>query len=325
MALELQSGPDDDGRRIDRVLRKALDTVPLSLIHRLLRTGKVLIDGKKAKASDRVSSGARISISAALDTLRTGDAPGPDRKPGETSLPGPELPPVLWEGDELIILNKPPGMLVHGQNSLETAVRRHLENKTRDSLSFRPGPLHRLDRPTSGVIVFSVSLEGARYFSAALRERSLRKRYIALLDGRLESGGTWDDRLLRDRERGITLDASGELAGSKEASTSFCPLCTSRSYSLVLIEIHSGRTHQIRSHGAINGHPLAGDRKYGGSPLDGGPFLHSYELMFPPDRPFLLPELIRAPLPDLFLSKLALFFGDKAAKSLGEASHECFP
>ena len=149
MALELITGADDGGRRLDRILRKAFPALSLSGIYRLLRKGRILVDGKPGRAQDRVLPGARIQI------------------PGETGLSGPPglypervspglLPPpdILWEGAGLLFLNKPPGLLVHGPESLETQVLQYLRGKLPASLSFKPGPLHRLDRPTSGIIAF---------------------------------------------------------------------------------------------------------------------------------------------------------------------------
>ncbi|MDR3161051.1 MAG: RluA family pseudouridine synthase, partial [Spirochaetaceae bacterium] len=137
MAIELQAGEDDGGRRLDRLLRKALPELPLSSLHRLMRKGRVLVDGKPARAEDRLHAGARIVLDGFAGTG------GPHPKPGAPELPArPASPPapsalnIIGEGAGLLILNKPPGLLVHGPDSLESRVRNYLEGRLPPSLSF---------------------------------------------------------------------------------------------------------------------------------------------------------------------------------------------
>jgi 23S rRNA pseudouridine955/2504/2580 synthase len=223
------------------------------------------------------------------------------------------LPPVLYEGGGLLILNKPPGVLVHGRGSLEERVRRYLEPMLPPSLSFRPGPLHRLDRPSSGIIVFSTSLEGARRFSALIRERMLRKEYLAIADGIIEPGEdriTWIDELRRDRDAKKTLASGAGGGSSRQALTRVRPLAHAGNRTLILVEIETGRTHQIRAQAAARGHPLSGDRKYGGSPLAGGFRLHAKALEFPAAAEFPgIPRRVEAPLPEGFSLKIRELFG----------------
>ncbi|MDR1429842.1 MAG: RluA family pseudouridine synthase [Spirochaetaceae bacterium] len=338
MALELLAAENDDNRRLDRVLRKALDSLALSAIHRLLRTGKVRVNGKKAPADCRVRAGDTIAIdTAAIDTAidkRRTTAPAPRRPPRDTGqdtaqdtardtgqAPEPSLS-VLYEGGGLLILNKPPGTAVHGRNSLDTRVKSRLEAELPPSLSFSPGPLHRLDVPTSGVLAFSSSLAGAREFTRLLREGKLRKYYLAVVQGKLDRPETWEDTLLRDKKNrtsAVVPDSANPDStspGSKNpgsgtpkaraALTLATPLANSDDHSLLLLEIRSGRTHQIRSQAASRGHPLWGDTKYGGK--RGRILLHAVLLVFPHDRPPDFPSYCFAPPPPRFLeTALALF------------------
>jgi 23S rRNA pseudouridine955/2504/2580 synthase len=174
------------------------------------------------------------------------------------------------------------------------------------SLSFKPGPLHRLDKPTSGIIVFSTSLAGARSFSALLRSRRIRKTYLALLDGVLDRDETWEDTLVRDKERGksFTMPDTGDK-NAREARTRVYPLAHTMTATLVKLEIDTGRTHQIRAQAAAHGHPLAGDRKYGGSEQRGGFLLHAWMLELPE-----MPRRLLAPLPDNFTRRIQELFGE---------------
>jgi len=295
--MELVTGENDEGRRLDRILRKALPHHPLPLIHRLLRQGQVFINGKPAKAQDRVCRGVKISIPSLNDAPKAA-SPAP-------SLPSPV---IIWEGPGLIAVNKPAGLAVHGPAafeaggkpcscSLDMMVRSFLAGKTAPSLSFKPGPLHRLDKPSSGIIVFSTNIEGARLFSALMRDQKVRKTYLAIVQGKVEKEELWEDALVRDREMKKTFVSSD----GKNAVTTIKPLACKSAYSLVSAQIATGRTHQIRAQAAARGHPLAGDKKYGGQGK-GGFFLHAWKLEF-------LEYSIEAPVPDAFKKKVSELFG----------------
>ncbi|MDR0628329.1 MAG: RluA family pseudouridine synthase [Treponema sp.] len=303
MVITMITAPDDDGRRLDRLLRKALPELPLSALHRLLRKKHILVDGMPAGASIRLKAGSRITI------------PQEAAPVSRVSLPAyqPRLPvPILWEGAGLLALHKPAGLAVHGPASLETMVRSYLVKKLPPSLSFRPGPIHRLDTPTSGIILFSTSLQGARYFSALIRERRVKKQYLALVDGKLGAPIRWEDLLIRDRNTRKTRVREEQDAAAQDAETDVSPLAATSRYSLILAAIHTGRTHQIRAQAAFHGHPLAGDRKYGGSFQPGGLLLHAYTLEFPlteDTKGMGLPGILRAPVPDAFRMRIGELFG----------------
>lgn len=308
--LTMTAAPDDAGRRLDRLLRKALPGLPLSAIHRLLRKRQVLLDGKPTDASARVGAGATITvvsdtISRPETTLAT--EPTRVRPPAQVALTAES---ILWQGNGLLILNKPAGLPTHGTDSLETRARAFLADKLPPSLSFKSGPLHRLDTPTSGVIVFSTSLEGARYFSALIRGQQVRKRYLALLDGQIDKPARWEDALFRDKATKKTLVVEAGAAPDTKllrARTVVYPLTVNAGCSLVMVEISTGRTHQIRAQAAIHGYPLLGDRKYGGSARAGGLLLHAYSLEFSVPSGETL--VIKAPLPRAFYRYISAHFG----------------
>jgi len=283
--MELITGENDKGRRLDRILRKALPDCPLPLIHRLLRQGRVLVNGKPAKAQDRLDSGDVVSFPPLKDAPKT--APALRRFPP---------PQIIWQGSGLLAVNKPCGLAVHGSASLDEMVRSFLAEKMPPSLSFKPGPLHRLDKPSSGIVVFSTSLEGARLFSSLLKERKVRKTYLAIVEGAVKNEEIWEDELVRDREMKKTFIPPSDSSAGKNAVTKIKPLANEGGYSLILAEIATGRTHQIRAQAASHGYPLAGDKKYGGSGK-GGFFLHAWKLEF-------LENSIEAPLPQAFSEKI---------------------
>jgi len=320
--MELITGENDCGRRLDRILRKALPKLPLALIHRLLRQGQVLIDGKPAKAQDRLDFGVTISIPSLKESLQPINASlnhkeikfmtDSSKQKAELQTEKPfslnklPLPEVIWEGAGLLAVNKPVGLAVHGPKSLDSMVQFYLEGKLPASLSFKPGPLHRLDKPSSGIVVFSSSLEGARLFTSLIRERKVRKTYLAIVEGTVEKEEIWEDELFRDREKRKTFVQKGSQA-SLLAITKVMPLVTKNGFSLIQAEIVTGRTHQIRAQAAAHGYPLIGDVKYSEQRKKSNEyrvdfFLHAWKLEF-------LEYLIEAALPVAFRDKIASLFG----------------
>jgi 23S rRNA pseudouridine955/2504/2580 synthase len=289
--MELITGENDNDRRLDRILRKALPDHPLPLLHRLIRQGKVFVNGKPAKVNDRLTKGVKINIPSLKKVEK--------QPPTARILPSPD---ILWQDSGLIAVYKPAGLAVHGPDSLDTMVRSFLAEKLSPSLSFRPGPLHRLDKPSSGIVIFCASLEGARLFSSLIQERNVRKIYLAIVEGNLENEKVWEDSLVRDKERKKTF-VSQTSAGSKIAITKITPLAFKGGLSLIKAEIITGRTHQIRAQAAFHGYPLAGDIKYGGHGGE-GIFLHAWKMEF-------IDISIEAPLPETFMDKIIDLFGNQ--------------
>jgi 23S rRNA pseudouridine955/2504/2580 synthase len=242
--------------------------MPLSQIYKMLREGKIRLDDKKAKPDTRVTAGQRI-------ILHFPSAPqSPQAKKlltSHISLLTSQKLLTLYESPHILVINKPAGVDLHnGPQSLAAAALRYLEGKLPPSLSFKPGPLHRLDRPTSGIVLFSKSLTGAQIGTRLFREGLAKKTYLALLEGRLLNEETWDFRLRRDEKRRVsfqadTSDRSGRRALSTARPIRYIEANNGETLTLAEVEIKTGLTHQIRASAAITGHPLAGDRKYGGT------------------------------------------------------------
>ena len=359
--IELIAGKDDDGRRLDRIIRKALPDYPLSLIHRLLRQKKILVDNNPATPNHRIKQGMVIQVLAPVN--HTSNQVNQDNVNHKKSMvnktlgapvPSPQsLIPILWHGSGIIVLNKPQGLSTHGPNSLDLIVNAWLakEGALPHSLSFRPGPLHRLDKPTSGAIVFSQTLEGARLFSALLRERKIEKTYIAIVEGRIEeekgsgigdqgSGNEenkriengeiiWRDTLTHDKKTRKsfieTPYAYGEqlpvpspqspVPSPQNAVTTVKTLASNGEYSLIEATIKTGRHHQIRAQAASHGHPLAGDIKYGAKPLPGqsrgGGFFLHAWKIRFNECPDGFPQEIIAPLPEAFQARIEALFNSQ--------------
>ncbi len=225
------------------------------------------------------------------------------------------LPICLAETEDLVIVNKPRGMLTHGPDGLDELVRRYYADRAANSLAFTPAPLHRLDRNTSGALAVSKSLKGARDFSQALREGRIGKEYLAVLDGSMGSSELWTDLLVRDGDGKVTAPCDlaprvqdGVHAG-REARSLAVPLARAHGKTLALIRLYTGLTHQIRAQAAARGYPLAGDNKYGGSPFAGGYILHCARLILPVPLFGPAEAILDAPLPADAASRIEACFG----------------
>ncbi len=280
---------DDNDRRIDRVARRFLPKLSLAGIYKLLRKGLIRLDGKKAHPDQKVFEGSKLGIAPTLlDSMKD----VPDASPLTRNF----VPEVLLETGDLLFINKPSGIPVHGTGGLDQLIPQTQDAEA--SLSFRTGPLHRLDQDTTGILSFSRSLDGARWFSNGVCDRQFEKYYLGIIDGTLQSPAEWQD-LSEDHKAMITH--AQPLAFSKEP---LFPL------TLVRFRIITGRKHQIRIQSALHGHPLTGDTRYGAKPQKETYFLHAWQMVFPENRLSGLPCRLTAPLPERFKSLLVKTFAD---------------
>lgn len=289
---------DDDGRRVDRVARRFLPALSLSGVYKLLRKGLIRVDGKRIAPDYHVSAGSELGISAGLEPCMH-----EEKSPAATD--SGFRPDILLETDDILFINKPCGIPVHGEGGLDGLI--PSSARAERSLSFRTGPLHRLDRDTTGLIAFSRSLEGAQWFSAAINDHVFGKYYLGIVRGIMKDEATWKD-LAADGKEMVTLACplavSPDTAGGTREPLTLARFC-----------IVTGRKHQIRMQGALHGHPLAGDRQYDKN-ASRGPgktyFLHAWQLDFGANGLPGIPEKIVAPLPVPFKNLIRDLFGKDA-------------
>ncbi len=312
---DFTTGKNDDGRRLDRVLRIFLKDKSLGEIYKLLRKGLIKVNQQKAKPDSHVNEGDVISIAAFLINSN------PDNNNYEPKFENSSETicnlDIVFENQHILIINKPYGISVHGsdnnENGLDKAVLAYYQSKYKNkdaentSLSFRPGPLHRLDRNTIGLLAFSLSLEGAKWFSEGIKNHTIQKKYYGLAEGKLEKKENWEDKLASADKLENGFYTVMQSADGQPAQTTATPLAygmlNDKPVTLVEYAIKTGRKHQIRAQSKIHGHPLAGDKAYGGTPiktkykdLNHEYYLQAYSLTIPDDNPISLPSEIKTGL-----------------------------
>ena len=290
---------EESGERIDALLARALPSLSRSQVQKLLEQGMVTLNGRELKKNFRCSAGEGYEVLLP--------------EPAELPLIPQNIPlDVVYEDGDLIVINKPRGLVVHPapghpDGTLVNALLWHCG----DSLSGiggqrRPGIVHRIDKDTSGLLIVAKNDFAHQGLSAQLADHSLCREYEALVRGNFkQDSGTIDKPIGRhpiDRKRMAVTDKN-----SKPAVTHWQLLASYRGYSHILCRLETGRTHQIRVHMASIGHPLLGDFTYGApSPEKGleGQCLHARRLRFVHPR---TGEhiLLETELPDYFMDVLA--------------------
>ncbi|MBN1699592.1 MAG: RluA family pseudouridine synthase [Spirochaetales bacterium] len=317
---------NDEGRRVDRIVRKMFPSFPLSMIYRLIRKGSITLNHHKTKPGKIAAKGDILTLDQSLADKYRDEKPRKCISENTGERLKEELRPlILFEDNHILVINKPPGLLVHGPDSLEQRVSAYFASETDTSLSFTPGPAHRLDRNTSGVILFSKSIRGARSLSEAFHNGRIIKVYIGCFEGIIENEIYWEDILARD-SRNMTTKAGIHDRG-KKAVTRIIPVKAAGEKTLAVCVLLTGVTHQIRSQAAIHGHPLFCDRKYGSRERTGRYILHAAGLSFFPEHPLFGGRLFTASLPGQTAARLTLIFGTSplasAAGLVGTICQNC--
>jgi 23S rRNA pseudouridine1911/1915/1917 synthase len=297
--------PDDAGERLDLVLAR-LAGLSRTQSATLIATGRVLLNGRSERASFRPEGGEELAV----------EIPVP---PGREVVPEQIPIRVVFEDEDLVVVDKPAGMVVHPapgnwSGTLVNALLGRGQGLADGGGPERAGLVHRLDKETSGLLIVAKSDRAHRLMSAQIAARAVKRRYACLSWGHLDADTvTVDKAIKRDPNDRLRMAVRPD---GREARTDFVRLARFDSVDLLRAELHSGRTHQIRVHLAAIGHPVVGDDTYGGGGgrrlLDLPPkrhFLHAAWLVF--THPVTGVRLdLRSPLPEELRRSLAAAASD---------------
>ncbi|MCA0753849.1 RluA family pseudouridine synthase [Paenibacillus sp. N4] len=255
-ALEWMAEAEHEGVRIDKFITDGIDdsSVSRTQVQEWIKSGAVEVDGKAVKANYKVAEGNRIVLTV----------PEPE---DAAILPEPIPLEVIYEDSDLIVVNKPRGMVVHpapghSSGTLVNALMHHCKDLSGINGLIRPGIVHRIDKDTTGLLMAAKNDLAHLSLAEQLKEHSVTRKYIALVHGNLQHDqGTIDAPIGRDANDRKLFTVTDR--NSRHAVTHFLVLERLNDYSLVELQLETGRTHQIRVHMKYIGHPLAGDPVYG--------------------------------------------------------------
>lgn len=311
--MNIEIGLNEAGQRLDKFLRKLLKDVPLSTIFKAMRKGDIRVNGKKQKENYSLVEGDLVTIKYIQS-----DAKKQSKKTFKT-VDASKLR-IIYEDDNMALVEKWPGVLVHadkkdGEPTLNDYVLSYLFKKgdyvPENEITFTPAPCNRLDRNTSGIVFFGKNFEALKVLNELIRERKVKKYYCALVKGKIKEG-KYEAFITKDEGANKSQVFYDNKANTKKIAMDVKVLETNGAFSLLEIELITGRSHQLRAHLAFLGNPIIGDSKYGDKKLNSFfenkfgltyQFLYAYKVVFkevPEKFEYIRNKTIAQALPPIF-------------------------
>ncbi len=256
---------NESNQRLDRFLKKYLANATQGFIYKMLRKKNIKLNGSKANPEDIIVEGDLVQLYLSDETLDKFMAV-------KDEIKSKLLPNILYEDENIILINKPMGILSHGaggkfeENIVDSMISYLIEKGEyvpRIEKTFTPSICNRLDRNTSGIIIGAKNYQSLKTMNEAIKEKKVRKFYKTIVKGKVTKDFKAEGFLNKDEDRNMVEVSKENIEGAKKIETHVKVLKTCNGYSLLEIELITGRTHQIRGHLSSLGYPVIGDRKYG--------------------------------------------------------------
>ena len=285
---QIEITKNDSGQRLDKFLTKRFKNMPQSLMYKYIRTKYIKLNGKKCEISSRLNEGDILTLYIKDEFF--------EEQPDEYDfLKAPIKLDIIYEDENIMLLNKKPGLIVHPDenyhfDSLIARVQHYLyekgEYEPKKENSFAPALVNRIDRNTGGIVIAAKNAETLRIMNQKVKDRELNKYYLCIAVGIFEKKSDLLTGYLEKNESQNRVYISRKpTENSKTIKTKYKVLAEKNNFSLVEVDLLTGRTHQIRAHLASIGHPLLGDGKYGKNEINRKmgykwQALYSYKLSF---------------------------------------------
>lgn len=316
---ELCIRANEAGQRLDKFLGKYMDQAPKGFLYKMLRKKNITLNGKKASGSEMLSEGDVVKLFLAEETI--GKFSRIQKAPVQSSAGRKSAKlDIIYEDKHTLFINKPVGMLSQKAKPKDVSLVEHLtayllssgQIKEEELRTFRPSVCNRLDRNTSGIVAAGKTLAALQELTEMFRERTLKKYYLCLVKGTVTEKKRISGYLVKNEKTNTVSIQIEKSGGAALIETEYRPLAFGGGFTLLEVHLITGKTHQIRAHLASQGHPIAGDTKYGDRAVNErlkkeyglkSQLLHSARLCMPECAGALAPlsgKVITAPVPVLF-------------------------
>ena len=306
--MKIEIGPNEAGQRIDKFARKWLKNVPLSAIYKTIRKGDIKVNGKKVKEQYFICEG---------DIVESREVNTAIKEKFERNYA--ELK-ITYEDENMVLVEKWPGVLVHsddkdGEATLTDHVLTYLYDKgdydPEKEITFKPAPCNRLDRNTSGIVIFGKKYEALKLINEMIRERDIQKYYVALIKGKIKDG-IYEAYISKSEDSNISKVYDSPREDTKRISMEVKTVESCGTFSFIEMDLLTGRSHQLRAHLSFLGNPIVGDYKYGDKQINSFfynkykldyQFLYAYKVIFkncPEKLEYMQNKTIGESLPPIF-------------------------
>jgi len=308
--MKIEIGTNEAGQRVDKFSRKLLKDVPLSVIYKAIRKGDIRINGKKTKEKYFLAEGDIYEVKYVQSNAK---------KKEFIMVPSSGMK-ITYEDTNILVVEKWPGLLVHadkknGEPTLTDHVLSYLYEKgeydPKKEVTFTPAPCNRLDKNTSGIVIFGKNFKTMKLLNEMIREKSIQKYYVALIKGKINDG-LYEGYISKNEENNISTVYKEQKSDTKNISMKVKTIETVGAFSYIEVNLLTGRSHQIRAHLSYLDRPIIGDPKYGDKKINGFfankfglnfQFLYAYKLIFkncPNELSYLENKTIAESLPPIF-------------------------